>query len=91
MNAYEVTIDGKVYTIPGYMMEGLELYIAAGVEPGGFLERVLCNDLVGAFSKADSHNQRNLIAYASYLYNEAPSKCWGSQSHYDNWIKKGGF
>lgn len=66
------------------------LYIMEGIEPGGFLCRVLENDLVGAFSKADSLNAARLQDYARFLFSYAPRDCWGSRKIVDAWIKAGG-
>jgi hypothetical protein len=66
------------FYIPERMMGGLLRYINNGVPTGNFLYSVLCNDLQHAVGYADEENLRNLPAYVMYLYNEAPSTCWGS-------------
>lgn len=78
------------YRIPSYMEEGITAYIHHGRPLGGFLHKVFCNDFVGAVGKADDTNQKNLPAYAGFLYNEAPSGCWGSEEAVRAWIKAGG-
>lgn len=75
------------FFIPDYMAEGLDLWIRAGVLPGSFLTAVLCNDLVDACRLADSTNIRNLPAYASYLYSNAPSECFGSREKVAAWVE----
>jgi len=76
--------------IPDYMGEGITDYIDNGRPLGGFLHKVFCNDFVGAVAKADDTNEQNLPAYAAYLRNEAPSRCWGSEEEVRAWIKAGG-
>lgn len=77
-------------TIPDYMAGGLIGYIERGIPPGGFLTKVIENDLDGAVSYADSTNIRNIPAYVFYLYNYAPAACWGSKGNYDRWVASGG-
>ena len=76
------------YFIPDYMMGGLTRYINEGIRPGHFLTAVICNDLSVAVGKADDINIDNLPAFAAYLYNEAPSPCWGSKEKMEAWIAK---
>ena len=76
--------------IPEYMRGGLKRYIENGIEPGHFLAAVLQNDLRQACERADSTNMRLLFEYVQFLYNYAPSECWGSVVNYSGWIKKGG-
>lgn len=73
--------------IPPHILVELEKY-RVGEHPypfGGFLTAVLANDLVGAFAGADEENRQIMFEYASYLYNELPSRTgdvtvdyWGS-------------
>ena len=76
--------------IPEHMREGLYLYICNGIEPGGFLGAVLCNDLNLACQCADSINQRALFNYVKFLHNWAPKNCWGSPDDYYIWRRIGG-
>jgi len=75
------------FYIPEYMRQGLIDYIEKRVPPGGFLERVICNDLMGALGAADALNIGNLPAYGNFLYNYAPCSCHGSVEKYRQWIK----
>lgn len=72
--------------LPEHMQGGMKRYIEDGIPPGGFLYAVLCNDLMGAVRKADDINQHRLIDYARFLYNEAPSNCYGSPQKVEAWI-----
>ena len=76
------------FTIPEYMMPGLEAYIEIGQIPGDFLYSVLTNDLERSVARADNENLRNLPAYIGYLYNKAPMECWGSAAKVEKWIDK---
>jgi hypothetical protein len=49
---------------------------------------VLCNDLKEACAMADHINQRQIWAIVNWLYNDAPSPCWGSEMNFNNWIKR---
>jgi hypothetical protein len=64
--------------LPGHMQGAMRRYIEQGELPGDFLSAVLCNDLMKAVRHADSVNIDCLPLYASFLYNEAPSGCYGS-------------
>lgn len=76
--------------IPDYMVGSLRRYIENGIEPGHFLTAILCNDLKKTFTAADSVNARRVRDYVDFLYNYAPSDCWGSPQKYDKWIEQGG-
>ena len=73
-------------TLPEHMQDGVRDYIERGYKPGSFLLAVLRNDLVGAFGLADSINRGALQAWARWLYNDAPSLCWGSEAKIVAWI-----
>jgi len=74
--------------IPDYMRSIVISYVIDHCPVGGFLERVISNDLVGAIGKADNNNIRNIPAYINWFYNYAPTDCWGNNEVYKNWIKK---
>lgn len=76
--------------LPEHMRDGMRLYIERGVPPGSFLTAVLSNDLMGALGKADDTNLHALPAYGRFLYNEAPSPCFGSPEHVRDWCEAGG-
>lgn len=64
--------------IPEHMVDGIKLYLEHGVLPGSFLVAVLCNDLVGACSKADRINKEFIFEWARFLYCHVSKNCWGS-------------
>jgi hypothetical protein len=74
--------------LPEHMHEGTKMYVEKGLEPGGFLYAVLCNDLAAAFGKADEINFQRMSDWASWLWNEAPGACWGSKEKVNAWIEK---
>lgn len=73
-------------TIPDDMMEGLVDYVEHGIEPGHFLCAVISNDLHEACGRADDRNLPIIAAYVAWLYNEAPSTCWGSKAKMEAYI-----
>ncbi len=76
--------------IPEHMRDGMKLYIERGVQPGSFMEAVLCNDLREALGRADHINRHALFNIVSWLFSYAPSDCWGSPEKYTQWIKQKG-
>lgn len=49
-------------------------YMLYGMSPGGFVSAVLRNDLIGAFSMADSTNLNAMFSIVSFLYNDCPAE-----------------
>jgi hypothetical protein len=76
--------------LPEHMQAGARRYIEQGIPPGGFLEAVLANDLVGAFARADEVNRGAMRAWTLWLYNDIPSSAWGDPSMVDEWMEQGG-
>lgn len=65
--------------ISEHIKDALDRYVNHGIIPGGFLTRVLSNDLFGAIAQADSENKKALADICAYIYNELPSGAWGSK------------
>ena len=79
------------YTIiPSHMQASARRYIEQGIAPGSFLTAVICNDLAGAFGRADDINLASMRDWVSFFYNEAPAPCWGSKAKMDAWLARGG-
>lgn len=76
--------------IPIHCRADTKRYIEEGQLPGGFLQAVICNNLVEAFARADDINQQSLRDYANFLYNEAPASSWGSREAMEAWSFAGG-
>jgi len=72
------------------MQEGMRMWIEHGIDGGGFMMAVLCNDLMGALGKADSTNIARLKDFGMFLYNEVPTGCCGSRGKVKAWSEKGG-
>lgn len=73
-------------TVPGHLHGGIILYIENGIEPGGFLQAVVQNDLREALGRADHINRDRLWDIVSWFWNYAPSSCWGSVETYNDWM-----
>ena len=74
------------FYIPIHMMDGIRRYIDDHIPPGDFLSSIITNDLRESVGRADDENIRNIPAYVSYFYNEAPSSCWGSAEKMNEWL-----
>ena len=76
--------------IPEHMRDSMRGYIEHGKDIGDFLYALLCDDIPGAFSKADDTNRDAMYEYVCFLHDEAPSTAWGSPEAVSDWIKRGG-
>jgi hypothetical protein len=65
--------------IPAHTKAALDRYVNHKILPGGFLMKVLSNDLFGAVGQADSENAAALPEIVKYIYNHLPANAWGSQ------------
>jgi hypothetical protein len=72
--------------VPDGCHGGLIRYILYGVPTGSFLQAVLSNDLMEAFGRADIFNRAGMFSIVSFLYNHAPSQCYGSPEKYSAWL-----
>jgi hypothetical protein len=82
----KMTYKFRDWYIPERMMFGIRRYIDEHCPAGDFLTAVLQNDLKEACGCADDENLANLPAFVAYLYNEAPSLCWGSPERVEQWL-----
>ena len=73
------------YSKISHMAPSLVRYVMGGSAVGGFLQAVISNDLKGAVNRADSGNLPLIPVVVCWLYNKAPSNCWGSVEAYDEW------
>ena len=76
--------------LPEHMQDTARLYVEHGVQGGSFFTALVCNDLIGAFQRADDANTAAMREWANFLYNEAPSFCSGSREKVNAWIASGG-
>jgi hypothetical protein len=74
--------------IPEALHEGIVAYIVDGITPGGFFTAIVCNDLRGAFQRADVESVKAIHALLVYMLNEAPSTCWGSVERMVTWQRE---
>jgi len=79
-----------LFSLPVHMRPGMAAYVLHGTQPGDFLTAVLCNDLMEACHRADAINKEQLHAYAFFLYNYAPSACYGSAAKVKAWVAQDG-
>lgn len=84
--AGENTMIPNYDLIPDYTMAALKRYTEQHIPTGDFLRAVLSNDLKEAFGRADDNNCTALFHIAAWLYNEAPSACWGSPEKVESWL-----
>jgi hypothetical protein len=61
------------------------MYYRYGIDPGGFLTKVLTNDLFGAVDKADSENLKAIPALVSFIYNNLPRAAYGKSTRMIDW------
>ena len=80
------TPAGLVPEVPRDVEATLTDYIQTGVPMGGFLTAVVENDLANAVGRADAQNAAALRSIVMWIYNEAPSACWGSKEKVRAWI-----
>lgn len=76
--------------VPGHIVPGFIDYILNGREQGSFCMAVVENNLFRAFEKADLVNQQGMSAIVTWLWNYAPTKCWGSPEKVEAWMGHGG-
>jgi hypothetical protein len=75
------TITGNSYLDPS-----LENYLLHGLEPGGFLCSVLCNDLYVAVARADAFNRPRISEIVSDIMEVFPEEAYGSPRLYRAWL-----
>ena len=74
--------------VPEHTLDALRRYVLDGLEPGGFLQAVLTNDLMEACGRADVENSLCLPHIATFIYNCTPSHSHGSRDRYEAWIQE---
>lgn len=73
--------------VPEHNRSTLIQYIEIGLPVGSFIQAVLCGDLFGAFGRADHINAQHVGSICAWLYNYAPSPCFGSPEKMKEWFK----
>jgi hypothetical protein len=75
-------------SLPESLRGGMQRYIEEGILPGEFLQAVLSNDLLEAFSRADAHNTLLMPKIVAFVYCEMPGTSHGSPEAMRDWIKR---
>lgn len=84
---YEMMNDPHSF-VPHHIRDGFKLWIENGINPGSFVMSVLENNLSEALGRADHINRDKLHSIVCWLYNFAPSDCWGSPEIVKKWEEK---
>lgn len=84
----EQMIEGGLYLVPQHMHGAVRRYYLKGIPPGSFLEAVISNDLMGAFSRADDVNSSAMREWCQFFYNHVPSGSYGSPERYGEWLAR---
>ena len=71
--------------LPTHIQDGMRQHVEHGHHVGGFLTAVLSNDLKESLGRADSECREKMFDIVSFLYNEVPSLCWGSEKKVKEW------
>lgn len=74
--------------VPDTLWDGLLSYILDHRPTGSFLEAVINNDLRDACARADQVNRYHLWNIVDFLYNYAPTGCWGHDHATTQWLKE---
>jgi len=77
----EIAFTGEYAAIPKNMQESMLGYVFENKPVGSFLEAVICNDLKGAFGRADSTNLPLLHLYVLWFYNVCPAHLVGLDNY----------
>lgn len=78
-------------SIPQRIQESMANYIEYGTRPGSCLTSIFENRLFEAYARADEEVAKAMGDIVKYIYNYAPSSCWGSPQAVQSWIEKGGW
>ena len=81
-------MDDSFSYVPEHTRDTLINYIENGLPPGSFVQAVLENNLSGAYGRADHINSQHIGTITAWIYNFAPSTCWGSEEKVSDWLKQ---
>jgi hypothetical protein len=79
---------GEFSVISPSTQEAIRNYVDDHIAPGSFLIATLENNLMEAVTRADRGNLATLKEIVKFLYNNAPSNCWGSPAKVKAWLGK---
>ncbi len=83
--AEALATGNHLLAVPAALRGGLVRWIVKGTAPGSFLSAVLCNDLAGAVRRIDDENRAYLCDLVAWIWQQAPSQCWGSPQRVAAW------
>lgn len=72
---------------PNNLRGTMERYLEHGISGGHFFTSFLSNDLMGALGRADQTNLHQFPEIGKWLYNYAPSQCYGSPDKVKEWME----
>ena len=72
-----------------YMAGAIERYVEHHIEPSGFMQALLCNDLREAVMRADGMNVAHIPHWVSWMVSNLPRESWGSPERYHAWLAGG--
>jgi len=78
------------HIVRNHCMNGALEHVLFGTPMGHFLTYLFENDLVRAYGQADDSNTKHMREWAAWLFNSAPSDCWGSEEKVLDWQSRGG-
>ena len=76
--------------LPRHMHGGISRYMERGVEPGGFLLKILQGRFSDAFVSADPENMAFEEEWSRFCSEFLPDDCHGSPLRVAAWMKMGG-
>lgn len=76
--------------VPSHMHHVVLDWVANGRTYDDFFSSIVNNDLMEAIKNADDVNRHMLVQYGTFLYNGAPSECFGSKEKVMAWSAQGG-
>jgi len=75
--------------LPKHLKASVWRYIEERQRPecdGGFLQAVICNNLVESYRRIDKKDKERLLDIIAFFYHEAPGNCWGSPEKMEAWL-----
>ena len=77
--------------LPEFLWDGIERYLAHGIEPGNFLSSILKDELTRLIVFNQTPEQLQLIGnMVKFFYKHIPGAACGSRKRYADWIKTRG-
>ena len=73
------------FGVPEHLHQGIIDYVVDGVPTGDFLRACFANDFVDAVCRTVDMSFNDLLMIAKWIYNEAPSRSWGSPGVVKTW------